>query len=102
MAKKDQLKAQLSTGSNALPGGLQALVRGGETSEAKGESVKPVAPKEEKKSVGRPSKNEDVIHTSLVIDRELHKRVKAIGVQQGRDVKDIIREALEEWLVKNA
>ena len=29
MAKKDLLKGQLSTGSNALPGGLQSLVRGG-------------------------------------------------------------------------
>lgn len=102
MAKKDQLKGQLGTGSNALPGGLQALIRGGEAPEMKEEAVKPVVPKEEKKSVGRPPKNEDVIHTSLVIDRELHKRVKAIGVQQGRDIKEIIREALEEWLAKNA
>lgn len=93
MAKKDLMKHQLNTGSNALPGGFRTLVHGGpeETVES--------APQEEKKSVGRPKKNEDMMHTSLVIDRELYKRLKTVGFEQGRDIKSIINEAVEEWLV---
>ncbi|MBO6221415.1 MAG: hypothetical protein J6N46_05730 [Bacteroidales bacterium] len=100
MAKKDLLKGQLSTGSNALPGGLQSLVRGG-TPKVK-EDMEDEVPQEEKKSVGRPKKNEDMMHTSLVIDRELYKRVKTIGFEQGRDLKSIVNEAIENWVAQNS
>lgn len=99
MAKKDLLKGQLSSGSNALPGGLQSLVRGG-GSPVK-EKEEPTS-QEEKKPVGRPKKNEDMVHTSLVIDRELYKRVKTVGFEQGRDLKSIINEAIEKWLAQNS
>ena len=59
-------------------------------------------PQEEKKSVGRPKKNEDMMHTSLVIDRELYKRVKTIGFEQGRDLKSIVNEAIENWVAQNS
>ncbi len=100
MAKKDLLKGQLSSGSNALPGGLQSLVRGGESPVKEKEDAD--APQEEKKPVGRPKKNEDMVHTSLVIERELYKRVKTIGFEQGRDLKSIVNEAIEDWVAKNA
>lgn len=80
MAKKETLIGQLADRSNALPGGLQTLVRGGslETTD-----------EPQKKPVGRPRKDEDVIHTSLVIDRE-------------HDLRIIITEALEQWVERNS
>ncbi len=101
MAKKDLLKGQLSAGSNTLPGGLQSLVRGGSTQDEKTEDTNAVNDEEDKRPVGRPAKNENVIHTSLVIDRDLYKKVKAIAVQEGKGVKDIIREAILVWLEDN-
>lgn len=98
MAKKDLLKGQLGAGSNVLLGGLQALVRGDGTPKEDGTS----SPPEEKKSVGRPKKGEDLVHTSLVIDRELYKRIKTVGLEQDRDIKSIINEAVESWLAKNS
>ena len=93
MAKKDTLIGQLADRSNALPGGLQTLVRGGslETKD-----------KLQKKPVGRPRKEEDVIHTSLVIDRELYKTVKKMGFDRERDLRIIITEALEQWVERNS
>ena len=85
MARKDTLKGQLADRSNDLAGALNTLVRGSSR---------------EGKPVGRPRKDEDVIHTSLVIDRELYKRLKSVAVSQGRDVKGIINEAVESWLAK--
>ena len=93
MAKKETLIGQLADRSNALPGGLQTLVRGGslETTD-----------EPQKKPVGRPRKDEDVIHTSLVIDRELYKTVKKMGFDRGHDLRIIITEALEQWVERNS
>ena len=108
MGKKEDMLKQLQSERQALPGGLQTLIRGGE------EKPQNVKKKEEDKAspaldeiaekgrAGRPKSNFNDFHTSLDIDQDLYLQMKRIALEQGgRSIKEIINEALINWIEVN-
>ena len=108
MGKKDEMLKQLQSERQTLPGGLQTLIRGGEgrpKDVPKTEQGKaPLSRDEisEKKGAGRPKSYFNDFHTSLVIDHDLYLQMKRIALEQGgRSIKEIINEALVNWVEIN-
>ena len=108
MGKKEDMLKQLQSERQALPGGLQTLIRGGEEKSKdvkKTEEVKSSSASDEtaeKGRAGRPRSNFNDFHTSLVIDHDLYLQMKRIALEQGgRSIKEIINEALVEWVETN-
>ena len=116
MAKKDTLKEMLkkekASGLQTLLGYENAPQTPQQEPEEKPE-VKADAPVKEEpagkkevkdytaRPVGRPKKNTNDMHTSLVIDRDLFNKVKAQGAMMGKSLREVLEEALEEWYAKN-
>ena len=108
MGKREDMLKQLQSERQALPGGLQTLIRGGEEKTQtiqKVEEVKESPSSDEtieKGRVGRPKSNFNDFHTSLVIDHDLYLQMKRIALEQGgRSIKEIINEALVNWVEVN-
>lgn len=108
MGKREDMLKQLQSERQALPGGLQTLIRGGEEQPQavqKAEEAKASpSPDEttERGRAGRPKSNFNDFHSSLVIDRDLYLQIKRIALEQGdRPIKEIIHEALVKWVEEN-
>ena len=47
---------------------------------------------------GRPRSKDSDFHTSLIVERDLYVRVKTAALKEGRTFKDVLHEALRQWL----
>lgn len=109
MGKKEEMLNQLKSERKNLPGGLQTLIRGGEDKTATPQAAdktskaeEPTKETAERGKVGRPKLNMNDYHTSLVIDHDLYLQMKMIALNQGgRSIKEIINEALVDWVNAN-
>jgi len=53
---------------------------------------RPAAPAAEK---------EPAVHCNFVIDRSIHTRMKYLAIEKGVSLKEIVNEAMKEYLAKN-
>lgn len=81
MAKSDLLK-------NGMKSGLNGLISSTSSS-----------PKEDKKSASEDKERE--VHCNFVIRKSIHKRMKYLAVDLNMSLKDIVNEAMEEYLAKH-
>ena len=82
MGKSDLLKDSMKTGLDGLlsPTGK------------KPQPPRPAAPAAEK---------EPAVHCNFVIDRSIHTRRKYLAIEKGVSLKEIVNEAMKEYLAKN-
>ena len=79
MGKSDLLKDSMKTGLDGL---LSPT----------GKKPRPAAPAAEK---------EPAVHCNFVIDRSIHTRMKYLAIEKGVSLKEIVNEAMKEYLAKN-
>lgn len=82
MGKGDLLK-------DGMKGGLNGLISS--TTSAKSE---------EKKSSPKNVEKESAVHCNFIINKSIHKRMKYLAVDLNKSLKDIVNEAMEEYLAK--
>lgn len=82
MGKSDLLK-------NSMKGGLDGLL----SPTAKSRTEKPTVPVSCKK--------EPAVHCNFVIDKSIHTRMKYLAIEKGMSLKDIVNEAMREYLERN-
>ena len=84
MSKSDQLK-------NSMKGGLDGLLS--PTSTAKKEETYNT-------STASSEKKEIPVHCNFVIDKSIHTRMKYMAIEKNKSLKDIVNEAMKEYLDK--
>ena len=82
MGKGDLLK-------DGMKGGLNGLI-------SSTTSVK----SEEKKSSPKSVEKESAVHCNFIINKSIHKRMKYLAVDLNKSLKNIVNEAMEEYLAK--
>lgn len=82
MGKSDLLK-------DSMKGGLDGLL----SPTAKSRTEKPTVPVSGKK--------EPAVHCNFVIDKSIHTRMKYLAIEKGMSLKDIVNEAMREYLERN-
>lgn len=91
MSRIDELVQQHTQERAKLPGGLQGLIRGDESTQ-----------KDNRKTAVK-SQVGTTVHTSLAIDNDLFVRLKTAAVAQGnRTIREVLEEAIAMWLKKNS
>lgn len=83
MGKSDLLK-------DSMKGGLNGLIS----------STTP-AKSEEKKPSEKSAEKETAVHCNFIIKKSIHKRMKYLAVDLNMSLKDIVNEAMEEYLAKH-
>ena len=74
MGKSDLLKDSMKTGLDGL-----------------------LSPTGKKPQPPRPA----AVHCNFVIDRSIHTRMKYLAIEKGVSLKEIVNEAMKEYLAKN-
>ena len=46
-------------------------------------------------------KKEPAVHCNFVIDKSIHTRMKYLAIEKGMSLKDIVNEAMREYLERN-
>lgn len=82
MGKSDLLK-------DGMKGGLNGLI-------SSTTSVK----SEEKKTSEKTFEKESAVHCNFIINKSIHKRMKYLAIDLNKSLKDIVNEAMEEYLAK--
>ena len=82
MSKGDLLK-------DGMKGGLNGLI-------SSTTSVK----SEEKKTSEKTVEKESAVHCNFIINKSIHKRMKYLAIDLNKSLKDIVNEAMEEYLAK--
>ncbi|NCC10932.1 MAG: hypothetical protein EOM31_10615 [Bacteroidia bacterium] len=82
MGKSDLLK-------DGMKGGLNGLI-------SSTTSVK----SEEKKTSEKTVEKESAVHCNFIINKSIHKRMKYLAIDLNKSLKDIVNEAMEEYLAK--
>ena len=82
MGKSDLLK-------DGMKGGLNGLI-------SSTTSVK----SEEKKTSEKTVEKESAVHCNFIINKSIHKRMKYLANGLNKTLKDIVNEAMEEYLAK--
>ena len=83
MGKSDLLK-------DGMKGGLNGLI-------SSTTSVK----SEEKKTSEKTVEKESAVHCNFIINKSIHKRMKYLAIDLNKSLKDIVNEAMEEYLAKS-
>ena len=86
MGKGDLLK-------DGMKGGLNGLISS--TTSAKEEKATSSS-----KVVAAPEK-ESAVHCNFIINKSIHKRMKYLAIDLNKSLKDIVNEAMEEYLEKH-
>lgn len=82
MGKSDLLK-------DSMKGGLDGL-------------LSPTAKsRTEKQAMPISGKKEPAVHCNFVIDKSIHTRMKYLAIEKGMSLKDIVDEAMREYLERN-
>lgn len=82
MGKSDLLKDSMKTGLDGLLSPTKKTQQ----------PTRPAAPAAEK---------EPAVHCNFVIDRSIHTRMKYLAIEKGVSLKEIVNEAMKEYLTKN-
>lgn len=82
MSKSDLLKDSMKTG-------LDGLLSPTKKSAQKKEQVSPATEKEA------------AVHCNFVINKSIHTRMKYLAIEKNMSLRDIVNEAMKEYLEKN-
>ncbi len=55
---------------------------------------------EEKKTSEKTVEKESAVHCNFIINKSIHKRMKYLAIDLNKSLKDIVNEAMEEYLAK--
>ncbi len=53
------------------------------------------------RSATSAAEKEPAVHCNFVIDRSIHIRMKYLAIEKGMSLKEIVNEAMKEYLAKN-
>jgi len=82
MGKSDLLK-------DSMKGGLDGL-------------LSPTTKSRTEKQTGAvPGKKEPAVHCNFVMDKSIHTRMKYLAIEKGMSLKEIVNEAMREYLERN-
>lgn len=84
MGKSDLLK-------NSMKSGLDGLLS----------STKQDPQKKEPVAVPVKTEKEPAVHCNFVIDKSVHTRMKYLAIEKNRSLRDIVNEAMKEYLERN-
>lgn len=84
MGKSDLLK-------NEMKSGLDGLLS----------STKQTPQKKEQASTPAKAEKEPAVHCNFVIDKSIHTRMKYLAIEKNMSLRDIVNEAMKEYLEKN-
>lgn len=82
MGKSDLLK-------DSMKGGLDGLL----SLTTKSRTEKPAG--------AAPGKKEPAVHCNFVMDKSIHTRMKYLAIEKGMSLKEIVNEAMREYLERN-
>lgn len=82
MGKKDSLKDSMKSGLNGLLSPSQS------------------SPQKKPQPPAAPEK-ETAVHCNFVINKSIHTRMKFLAIEKNMSLKDIVNEAMKEYLEKN-
>ena len=82
MGKSDSLK-------NGMRSGLDGLLS------STGKSV------QKKEPAPARTEKEPAVHCNFVIDKSIHTRMRFLAIEKGMSLKDMVNEAMTEYLEKN-
>jgi hypothetical protein len=85
---------------DSMKGGLNGLL----SSTAPAPAKKDAKPAKTTKVVEEPQaakKREPAVHCNFVIDKSIHTRMKYLAIDKNMSLRDIVNEAMEEYLKKN-
>ena len=54
-----------------------------------------------KQPVAAPTEKETAVHCNFVINKSIHTRMKLLAIKKNMSLKDIVNEAMKEYLEKN-
>ena len=54
-----------------------------------------------KQPVAAPTEKETAVHCNFVINKSIHTRMKFLAIKKNMSLKDIVNEAMKEYLEKN-
>ena len=54
-----------------------------------------------KQPVAAPTEKETAVHCNFIINKSIHKRMKYLAIDLNKSLKDIVNEAMEEYLEKH-
>ena len=54
-----------------------------------------------KQPVPAPTEKETAVHCNFVINKSIHTRMKFLAIKKSMSLKDIVNEAMKEYLEKN-
>ncbi|WP_294618917.1 hypothetical protein [uncultured Bacteroides sp.] len=86
MSKSDLLK-------NGMKSGLDGLLSSTRKPPQKQETAAQVKPAKAAK--------EPAVHCNFVIDKSIHTRMRFLAIEKGMSLKDMVNEAMTEYLEKN-
>lgn len=84
MGKSDLLK-------NEMKSGLDGLLS----------STKQTPQKKKQVSTSAKAEKEPAVHCNFVIDKSIHTRMKYLAIEKNMSLRDIVNEAMKEYLEKN-
>ncbi len=82
MGKSDSLKDDMKSGLDGLLSSTKRSLQKKEAAPAKAEK-------------------EPAVHCNFVIDKSIHTRMRLLAIEKGMSLKDIVNEAMTEYLEKN-
>jgi predicted HicB family RNase H-like nuclease len=83
MGKRDLLK-------DSMKGGLNSLLSSTTPSYTENESVK----------IAKEKEKETAVHCNFLINKSIHTRMKYLAIDKNMSLKDIVNEAMKEYLDK--
>jgi hypothetical protein len=89
--KKNSLKDSMKGGLNGLLTSTAPSVKQNSTQQAP--AAAPAAP--------APQKREPAVHCNFVIDKSIHTRMKYLAIDKNMSLRDIVNEAMSEYLAKH-
>lgn len=81
MGKKDSLKDSMKSGLNGL--------------------LSPSQSSPQKKQAPTTQEKETAVHCNFIINKSIHTRMKFLAIEKNMSLKDIVNEAMKEYLEKN-
>lgn len=61
----------------------------------------PKNPRRKKKRTPAKAEKEPAVHCNFVIDKSVHTRMKFLAIEKNMSLRDIVNEAMREYLEKN-
>ena len=97
MGKSDLLKDGMKSGLDGLLSSTKKSPQKKETAPAKAEKE----PAVKKETAPAKAEKEPAVHCNFVIDKSVHTRMKFLAIEKNMSLRDIVNEAMREYLEKN-